>query len=457
MPRAGVETDSAGNVYVAGDFFDSVQADQAGSSAGRLTSNGTNDVFVAKYNSSGDLLWATSFGSDGYDYAWGLALDDSDNVIVTGNFNGTVDFAPSMTDPLGLDTLTSAGGYDGFILKLDANGEFQWVRQMMGDDFDRVFSVDVDRANDIYIGTQSYSSTVTYDGLPPQMGSGVRHAGLAKIDAGGTFQWARSFHNDDVVPHVLPVVDDRASDPADWTVKAVGEFTNQLTMDADVLVSRGDKDAFLVAVDAATGQATLAATSFGGPYIDRALAIGIGASGEIYVSGYFQQQTDFDLAASHADGSDLRESSGPNDLFVLRLQDDLSYDTVTTFGGSGFEGVPPNSLAVTPAGEVYVSGHFEAAMQFGDYALVSSGETTPMSSPLTLISTSVGPTVSEVAARPGVICWDLEIGTGLANWLAMRSIAPRASRSTVRNLYVTGSFKQTADFSTGDRLTSNGD
>jgi hypothetical protein len=74
-------------------------------------------VFVSKLDSDGNLVWARSFGSTGFDEGWGVAVDGSGNVHTTGYFAGTVDFDPGA----GTHNLTSAGSNDVFVLKLEAD------------------------------------------------------------------------------------------------------------------------------------------------------------------------------------------------------------------------------------------------------------------------------------------------------------------------------------------------
>jgi hypothetical protein len=102
----GLAADGSGNVLVTGFFSGTVDF-----GGGPLTTAGGNDIFVAKLSGvDGAHLWSQRFGSTGADVGLGLAADGSGNVLVTGFFQGTVDF--------GGDVLTSAGGDDIFVLKL---------------------------------------------------------------------------------------------------------------------------------------------------------------------------------------------------------------------------------------------------------------------------------------------------------------------------------------------------
>jgi hypothetical protein len=99
-----VAVDATGNVFLTGDFRDTFNF-----GGGDLASAGLGDIFVAKYNASGVHEFSERFGDTGDDTGHGAAVDASGNVIVTGSFNGTVDF--------GGGALTSAGASDVFFAK----------------------------------------------------------------------------------------------------------------------------------------------------------------------------------------------------------------------------------------------------------------------------------------------------------------------------------------------------
>jgi subtilisin-like proprotein convertase family protein len=459
VARAGVETDHNDNVYIAGDFAGSIQLDPLSSPAGVFTSKGNRDTFVAKYNSAGNLIWARSFGGSDSDFAWGLAVDDAGHVVVTGNFTNVVDFDQTAVEPAGADTLTSAGDADGFVLKLDSDGQFFWVRQMAGDGADSISAVDIARDGTIFVGAQSFSTQVAMEETSPMPGDGgAKHAVLASITAAGNVQWARSIRNGELVNHLHPVVDDRAADPAAWSIIAVGEFSGQLTLGSDDLVSQGDRDGFLVKLDAATGQQVLATTSFGGAARDRALSIANNDAGQIYVSGYFQQNADFNLSSAYSDNRDLRQSNGESDAYVLRLNEALDFQAVFSFGGPGFEvPLPSSSLSVSAAGDVYVTGSFENSIPFGGFSLDSSGEADAF---VVVLDGALNVRWADRFGGAGNSGSGL-LGAGENDGDGRTSASDDGSTGVALdsqgNLYVVGDFKQTSDFATGARLTSAGD
>jgi hypothetical protein len=114
----GISTDSTGNVYTVGYFSESVDFDP-GAGTTTLSSNGSNDNFVLKLNSSGAFVWAKSFGGSSDDLATEITADTSGNVFTSGYFQGTVDFNPNS----GTSNLTSSGVQDIFNLRLDSSGD----------------------------------------------------------------------------------------------------------------------------------------------------------------------------------------------------------------------------------------------------------------------------------------------------------------------------------------------
>ena len=93
-----VATDDVGNVYVTGEFQDTVDFDP-GPGSSSLTSLGSDDAFVAKYTSSGALEWVAQIGGAEDSAGRAIAVDDNGDVYVTGDFTGTIDADPGPFSP----------------------------------------------------------------------------------------------------------------------------------------------------------------------------------------------------------------------------------------------------------------------------------------------------------------------------------------------------------------------
>jgi outer membrane protein assembly factor BamB len=110
----GVAVDGAGNIFAAGSFRSRVTIDGA-----EHTNKGDMDVVLLKLGDNGMLRWSTTFGDHRDQEASAVAVDQAGNVVVTGYFLGTID--------LGRGPLTASGN-DGFLAKLDGDGEPIWSR-----------------------------------------------------------------------------------------------------------------------------------------------------------------------------------------------------------------------------------------------------------------------------------------------------------------------------------------
>ncbi|MFZ5912243.1 MAG: SBBP repeat-containing protein, partial [Chloroflexota bacterium] len=107
-----ITVDSAGNVYVAGGFTETADFDP-GASISNLTSAGDYDIFVSKFDNTGNFTWARAVGGTQEDGAFAVALDSEGYVYTAGEFIGTVDFDPGA----GTFNLIGAGYYDIFVSK----------------------------------------------------------------------------------------------------------------------------------------------------------------------------------------------------------------------------------------------------------------------------------------------------------------------------------------------------
>jgi hypothetical protein len=115
---AEISVDKNQNVYTTGRFSGTQDFDP-GAGTQNLVSDGADDIFVSKLNSNGTFAFAKSIGGAGNAYATGSTLDRDGNIVLTGVFDGGISFPMSGG---GATAVTSAGGTDGFLTKLDSNG-----------------------------------------------------------------------------------------------------------------------------------------------------------------------------------------------------------------------------------------------------------------------------------------------------------------------------------------------
>ena len=152
-----ITTASSGNVYATGYFGDVVDFDP-GVDTFNLISNGLDDVFIQKLDSSGNFIWAKSFGASGWEHALSIAIDTSENVYAIGDYVGVVDF-----DPGGETfTMTANGNFDVFIEKLDSQGNFLWAKSFGGTLDDFGYSLITDISGHVY-ATGVFEGTADFD------------------------------------------------------------------------------------------------------------------------------------------------------------------------------------------------------------------------------------------------------------------------------------------------------
>ena len=187
-----VTVDSAGNVAIVGFFSGTVDVDP-GPDVVNLTSTGTTDGFVVKYDPNGNLLWAFRLGSTSGHQNVGITRDADDNLFVSGFFNTTVNF-----NPLGTPVnLTSAGAQDIFAAKYSASGTNLWAIRAGGTQPDLAIpgGIWLDAATNIHI-CGNFRGTADFDpgpGTANRTSAGDSDVFVAKYSASGAYVWAVSF------------------------------------------------------------------------------------------------------------------------------------------------------------------------------------------------------------------------------------------------------------------------
>jgi hypothetical protein len=297
VKAAGGEQDDEGisialdinsNVYVTGSYTDYAVFDLTHNK----TAVGENDVFIAKYNSSGALQWVESAGGNDKDQGKEIVVDPLGYLYLTGYFSATADF--------GGTSKTSAGLTDIFIAKYAFNGGFEWVRSAGGsaDDYGR--SIAVYNSGNIYL-TGYYYGTATF-GSTNISSVGGYEIFLARYSSTGDFEWVQSaggagFDNGFGVA------------ASGNNVYLTGYFTGLATFGTNSVSGQGET--IFVARYTHTGvcQGVQAA---GGPGQDFGMSVTIDNSGKAYITGTYVGTATFHTTT--------KTSQGLSDIFVIRLE-----------------------------------------------------------------------------------------------------------------------------------------
>jgi hypothetical protein len=194
-----VAADGSGNVYVAGDLWGPGSFD-FGNGVAPIAASDDGDALLMKYDATGAAQWAQTIeaGSNRSSFS-SVAVDSSGNVFASGclyGASGPVDFGNGVTFTKS-DTFSNA-----VLVSYDASGVAQWVQAVTGGSSDSCFSsVSVDPAGNVYVagglygsGTYRFGDSVAVTGVAVADGlvNLPDNAVLAKYDASGAIQWARS-------------------------------------------------------------------------------------------------------------------------------------------------------------------------------------------------------------------------------------------------------------------------
>lgn len=419
-----IKVDAAGNVYTTG-YFSGVADFDPGAGTFYLTADGggADDAYVSKLDANGNFVWAARLGGSSTNYNFSIEVDASGNVYTVGYFAGTVDFDPG---PAVFD-LTTSGQFDVGISKLDANGNFVWAKKVGGATSDLAYSLLLDQSGNICI-TGNFTGLADFDSGPSVFNlnsNGSAECFILCLSAAGDFIWAKEIDGNYSVGSTI--TKDAAGN---LYVCGVYDQTTDLDPGAGVfnVTSSGSADAFVIKLDAAGN--FIWGKSFGGPGSQTCESVKTDAAGNVYLTGYFPLTADFDPGAAVFAMTAL----GSSDAFVLKLDPSGNFVWAKAFSGSAAENA--NDLAVDAAGNVYVTGLFQAVTDF---------DPGPGTFNLTAFNNDIYIAKLDAAGNFG---WAIKYGTGFGNSGLSVFI------STTGNIYATGFFQGAGDFDHGPGITS---
>jgi gliding motility-associated-like protein len=204
---SAIETSDNGNIFITGFFGNQVDFDP-GPGIYYINATTTADRFLARYNAQGDFVWAKKINVNDHGgfTTWRNikpAIDNSENIILTGDFSGTVDFDPGT----GTNNLTATNP-STFIGKYDGNGNFVWVKGITGG-FCAVTGIKLDCEMSIFIAGFFSSADFNPGPATNYLASNAPSAFmnfLAKYDMNGNYSWASKIGNNGYASNVTQAV-----------------------------------------------------------------------------------------------------------------------------------------------------------------------------------------------------------------------------------------------------------
>ncbi|HOZ01662.1 MAG TPA: T9SS type A sorting domain-containing protein [Candidatus Syntrophosphaera sp.] len=290
-------------------------------------------------------VWAAGGGGADDDSGYAVATDSSGNIYATGKFQGTAMF--------GATTLTSAGGDEIFVAKLDAAGNWLWARRAGGLGHDYSYGLCVDGSGNAYISGY-FRDTATFGALS-LTASAFNDVFVAKLDPDGNWLWA---------VRAGSMADDYGAGiciGGDGNLRLTGSFNGYASFGATSFGPSGGKDVFVACLDSSGNW--LWAKRAGGLNNDYGFALTCDPQGNTCVTGSFSGIAEF--------GATSLTGQGPYEIYVAKLDPDGNWLWAKRAGGEGSEeglGVSTDS-----SGNIYLIGYFEGWTAFGTFPLVSYG------------------------------------------------------------------------------------
>jgi len=330
-----VVTDKDNNIIVVGNFADSINFGGT-----TLKSNGVEDIFIAKFDATGNHLWSKSFGDALSQKAIKVAVDVSGNIYFSGNFRGSFDFGN------GLLTGGSLGNI--FIVSFDPNGNSIWSKEF-GDGFPlSVTGLTIDKNSNILLSGW-FTSTIDFGG-GQITATGAPDIFLTKFTSAGTHIWSTGYFGPGS-QNQLKITTDK-----DNNIILTGVYSGKMNFGNFTITSKGASDIFLAKLNP-DGTNFFWVKSFGSQANEYSRNLATDTIGNIYLTGYFFYLLDLG-------GGMVLQSAGNNDIFMAKFDANGNYIWSKNFGDANNVQKGEN-IVVDEQGNFFASGTFAGVVNFG--------------------------------------------------------------------------------------------
>jgi hypothetical protein len=404
----------SGNLITIGTFTGTVDFDP-GPNTYTMTAAATH-MYIRKLDAQGNFMWAKQVGGNLKISLFDSALDPSGNILITGTYEGTVDFNPETA----VYNLTADNDRDIFTLKLKSDGTFWWAASTGGNWQDWGISVTSDNAGNVY--TAGYFSQIVdfnpgpgTHTLDAQNGSGY----IQKLNSNGSFAW--------VCQSLGSAIPSCIRGDASGNLYVTGHFNGSACFTSSVssvclnTSTVNGTDAFVLKLNSSgTFQW---AKQISGVDEQKGLQLCLDPSGNIYSTGVFKGTADFDPGPST-----FTLSGGWMDLYVTKFSSSGNF--IWAVKADGTSGGSPRSITSDASG-VYSCGDFVGTFDFD-----------PGSGTYNLLANSTDGYIWKLNQN-GNLVW--AAGYGGASYDATGDV----HLDGIGNMYAIGGFEGTVDFDCG--------
>lgn len=349
-------TDNDGNIFVTG--YTISNSSIATAATHQATLGGAYDAFIVKFNFNGERQWATYYGGSEDDEAFGIALDPSGNILITGRTRSTSSIATSAAHQHefggGYDEVMMWAPYDIFVAKFNSSGLLQWATYYGDDGDDWANSIATDAFGNVFITGMTLSDSSISTTASTLNGSS--DAFIVKFNSNGVRQWGTYFGG---------LATDQAYSIA---CDAFGNIyisgiTNSNSSIATPGVHQGilggQADGFIAKF---TPSGSLSWGSYyGGAGVDGIYDLAVDLLGNIVIAGSTNSASS--IASSNGHQSTFAGGTWYRDTFVAKINSDgTTRQWGTYYGTADDEG--PGGIITDTSGNIYVCGTTDSAAAY---------------------------------------------------------------------------------------------
>lgn len=384
-----VAVDGLGNVYVTGSFTGTAEF----SGVGVTSNDDAEDIFLAKYDPNGSLLWIRSGGGQNIDMPGKVAVDGEGNAYITGTH-----FRPAMFG--GVVLANAANQPNAFIVKYDPTGDVLWAITLGGDGWDSGDAITYDAGSGHVVVGGQFEGSAQFGSLSATAVS-QRDLYLVALDGPGNVVGLSVLAQSTGNEQVRGLTTD-----ASGNVYAVGMMDGSVTIDAPYS-SAGAQDCMLLKFG--PGFQLEWGRFGGGDAEDLWNDVSVGANGEVFASGLASGTAVF--------GQETLNGAGDKDLLLARYTTDGDIEWIQRGGGAGIDA--GGGVLALGNGHALFTGSFQGNATFSGTTINAGG-----------VSDIIVVECDETGAASNITHWGMEgdnFGYGLA-------LSPNGA------LYLTGQF-----------------